>query len=148
MDVFCCRYNNLRTAAPAAPLDSLLILNLAHNKLETVLDETGYNWSRLAVLNVSFNELRSLPSSIGAATRLQQLYVANNQLESLPTSFGALPLVDLFLSENALRCVAVSVWYYNEVIIKVLASLHMPVNVISLLHPCSPPHIPTEHCCT
>ena len=99
-----CRYNNLHTAAPAAPVESLLILNLAHNELGTVVDARGHKWTQLAVLNLSFNARQSLPSSLGTATRLQQLYVANNQLEALPESLGALPLVDLFLSENRLRC--------------------------------------------
>jgi Leucine-rich repeat (LRR) protein len=67
------------------------------------MDKSGHIWDRLTVLNVSFNALRSLPACIGDATRLQQLYVANNHLESLPDSFGALPLVDLFLSENAIK---------------------------------------------
>jgi len=33
----------------------------------------------LGVLNVSFNSLKRLPSSLGDAPVLQQLYVANNQ---------------------------------------------------------------------
>lgn len=59
----------------------------------------------LAVLNVSFNQLASLPS-LAAATNLQQLYAASNDLSDLPESLGTLPIVDLLLSENSLRYAA------------------------------------------
>lgn len=62
-------------------------------------------WEQLAVLSASFNNLTSLPSDIGSATRLQQVYVSGNQLASLPDSMATLPLIDLFLSENKFTCV-------------------------------------------
>jgi Leucine-rich repeat (LRR) protein len=59
---------------------------------------------RLAVLNVSFNNLRQLPKSLVHAPRLQQLYVSNNQLDEIPEALAAMPLVDLFISENCFKC--------------------------------------------
>jgi Leucine-rich repeat (LRR) protein len=59
---------------------------------------------RLAVLNVSFNRLTSLPKSLGAASRLQQLYVSNNQLSGLPEALDEMPMIDLFISENCFKC--------------------------------------------
>jgi hypothetical protein len=115
------QYNHL-TTVHSLDLSHTVILNLAHNDLATLWDKakestslalkvaTGDSMERvpdlssLAVLNVSFNRLRCLPTAVGNAGRLQQLYVANNRLEDLPSSIGSLPLVDLFVSENCLRC--------------------------------------------
>ena len=60
----------------------------------------GIQPANLGVLNLSFNNLRSLPDALGGAPVLQQMYLANNNLGTLPDSFAKLPMVDLFLSEN------------------------------------------------
>lgn len=134
-----CRYNNLQTAAPASRMDSLVILNLAHNEIRALFDSKGHEWTQLAVLNVSFNSLQTLPSSLGTAKRLQQLYVANNQLETLPDALGSLSLVDLFLSENAFRCAVVLVLQSFWSLVKlnicsvVLAFLTILVKKVSMI---------------
>jgi Leucine-rich repeat (LRR) protein len=100
------RYNTLDSLEHIAAVDSLVILNAAHNQLRDLPPSIAHKWVNLAVLNVSFNSLTSLPASLSSAVRLQQLYAANNQLTSLPEALGRLPIVDLFISENAFTCVA------------------------------------------
>eukprot|EP00892_Ulva_mutabilis_P011211 jgi/Ulvmu1/8462/UM043_0042.1 len=95
------RYNWLKTAAPTADNEGLVILNVAHNQLTKLVDSAA-RWEQLAVLSASFNSLAALPSDIGSAKRLQQIYISGNQLTALPNSLSTLPLVDLFLAENKL----------------------------------------------
>jgi Leucine-rich repeat (LRR) protein len=96
-------WNCLR--APPAELlgciDALLVLDLSCNALAAW--PAGLCMPSLAVLNVSFCKLQSLPEDMGRQLpRLQQLFAANNFLEALPDSLAACAsLQDVFLSENA-----------------------------------------------
>ena len=66
--------------------------------------------SQLAQLNVSNNELTSLPESISALSRLTKLIVFRNQLTSLPENIGALPqLTELDVSSNQLTSLPKSI---------------------------------------
>jgi len=54
-------------------------------------------------LNLSYNQLSSLPAEIGKLVNLHTLYVDNNQLSSLPAEIGNLVnLKYLYLSNNQL----------------------------------------------
>lgn len=81
-------------------LHKLLVANLSFNNINTF--SSSAHLSSVAVLNLSFNKLTSLPQDLGQQLPgLQQLYLANNYLSSLPDSLDRVPLHDLFLSENA-----------------------------------------------
>lgn len=58
---------------------------------------------KVTKLDLSFNQLTQLPSSIVKLQNLQELWVNNNQLFSLPTDIGLLPrLVRFEVSHNNL----------------------------------------------
>ncbi|GLC42496.1 hypothetical protein PLESTF_000760700 [Pleodorina starrii] len=97
------------TAVPAEvlKLNGLVVLNASDNDIETLAE--GITPQHLGVLNLSFNRLSRLPPALGAAPVLQQMYLANNALTDLPRTFACLPMVDLFLSENAFERVPVAV---------------------------------------
>ena len=69
-------------------------------------DTTGYKVEDQTVieLNLNFQELKSLPESIGDISSLQNLFLQKNELTSLPNSFGNLKsLQTLALGENKLN---------------------------------------------
>ncbi len=72
-----------------------------------VLEELVNNWQHLdslTVLDLSGNELKSLPESFGLLRHLKTLDLNGNQLQSLPESFGLLHRLEtLDLSFNELR---------------------------------------------
>eukprot|EP01126_Amoeba_proteus_P008861 TRINITY_DN13361_c0_g1_i1.p1 TRINITY_DN13361_c0_g1~~TRINITY_DN13361_c0_g1_i1.p1 ORF type:complete len:285 (+),score=44.87 TRINITY_DN13361_c0_g1_i1:132-986(+) len=62
------------------------------------------SFTALQVLNISGNELRFLPSEIGALTTLEKILVNENELAILPTEIGLLTnVVELNLDENKLQ---------------------------------------------
>ncbi len=67
-------------------LKHLIRLNLSRNEL-TSLPESFGNLTSLQVLNLSRNNLTSLPESFGNLTSLQQLHLRDNKLTSFPESF-------------------------------------------------------------
>lgn len=80
-------------------LEKLLVADLSFNSLKAVPE--GCALHTVAVLNLAFNKLASLPADIGVQMpNLQQLYLANNYLTSLPASLANTPVHDMFLSEN------------------------------------------------
>eukprot|EP00939_MAST-03C_sp_MAST-3C-sp1_P000738 g738.t1 len=72
-------------------LGSLNTLNLRGNRLRTLPNDSAMSrlWS-LKRLVLSHNELRRLPESIGALTRLETLDFTNNFVQTLPRSFTKL----------------------------------------------------------
>ncbi|MDE5086708.1 MAG: leucine-rich repeat domain-containing protein, partial [Trichodesmium sp. St16_bin2-tuft] len=83
-------------------LEQLEILNLSSNQL-TSLPESISKLSNLTVLNLSYNQLTSLPESIGELSNLTDLDLSCNQLKSLPESISELSnLTELGLSSNQL----------------------------------------------
>ncbi|CAF0966116.1 unnamed protein product, partial [Didymodactylos carnosus] len=91
-------------------LQSLKILNLSNNLLSELPNEsastTSQIWAchQLIELDLSYNSLRFLPSSVFYLKALQRLYIAHNQLQFLPADmWNALTLTDLNVSGNALK---------------------------------------------
>lgn len=67
-------------------LSSLLILDLADNRLEALPSAIFSHLIMLQVMNVSGNKLGELPVEIGEANDLQVLNLRNNRLRTLPSS--------------------------------------------------------------
>ena len=93
------RNNDLEGNLPSSlmGLSQLVVLNASGNRLSSISEQVP---GSLGVLNLSFNQLRDLPESLGHSPVLQQLYLSGNNLEDLPSTFSQLPMIDLFLSEN------------------------------------------------
>lgn len=65
-------------------------------------------WSKLETVNLSRNQLRSLPPSICLLTCLRRLYLDSNNLEGncLPADLGRLPALEVFsASDNKLETI-------------------------------------------
>jgi internalin A len=78
------------------------VLNLSHNQL-TSLPESITQLTNLQKLDLSNNQLMSLPESIAQLTNLQLLYLSGNQLTSLPESIAQLTNLQLlYLNGNQL----------------------------------------------
>ena len=77
-------------------------LDLSNNQLASLPDAIG-SWTALQWLNLSGNRLASLPAAIGSLTALQWLNLDSNQLASLPAAIGSwTALQALFLDGNQL----------------------------------------------
>mmetsp|Transcript_19464 Transcript_19464/g.47541 ORF Transcript_19464/g.47541 Transcript_19464/m.47541 type:complete len:273 (+) Transcript_19464:2-820(+) len=98
--------NNLLSNFPCsslAPLRWLERLNFSGNQLK-ILPQI-INFECLRNLDLSANQLQSLPSEIGALESLQWLQLSHNRLRSLPPEIGSLlRLEELNLHDNRLHC--------------------------------------------
>ena len=84
-------------------LTQLTDLNLSHNQLTTLPDSLLAQLTQLTVLNLASNQLTALPDSLGQLTQLKSLDLSINQLTTLPDSLGQLTqLQSLALSSNQL----------------------------------------------
>jgi predicted ATPase len=80
----------------------LTSLNLSDNQLTTLPDSLG-QLTQLTSLNLSDNQLTTLPDSLGQLTQLTSLNLSNNQLTSLPDSLINLKQIqNLNLNRNLL----------------------------------------------
>ncbi len=80
-----------------------LELDLSFNQLKTLPEAVG-NLTNLTELNLRENQLKTLPESVGNLTNLTELNLRENQLETLPESVGNLTnLTGLDLSFNQLK---------------------------------------------
>ena len=64
-------------------LSALQTLDLSDNQLTTLPESIG-KLTNLQELNLGYNQLTTLPESIGQLTNLQELYLYNTQLTTLP----------------------------------------------------------------
>eukprot|EP01125_Pyxidicula_operculata_P019826 TRINITY_DN7215_c0_g1_i1.p1 TRINITY_DN7215_c0_g1~~TRINITY_DN7215_c0_g1_i1.p1 ORF type:complete len:916 (-),score=159.66 TRINITY_DN7215_c0_g1_i1:120-2531(-) len=85
-------------------LTNLQTLDLSYNLLSGPLDSSIGSLKSLLVLNLSNNQLTSLPESIGELNNLKQLNVSDNSLENLPIQISQLAsLLDLIGSQNSIH---------------------------------------------
>ncbi|MDF5725987.1 MAG: COR domain-containing protein, partial [Rhizonema sp. PD37] len=71
-------------------LTNLQTLDISRNQLSSLPAEIG-SLTNLQTLDISFNQLSSLPAEIGSLTNLQSLDISSNQLSSLPSEIRLLP---------------------------------------------------------
>ena len=77
-------------------------LDLSHNELQTIPESLRY-FTEVRVLDLYRNKLETLPEYIGDFTQLQKLHLEYNSLTTLPESIGRLHrLKQLFLHSNDL----------------------------------------------
>lgn len=83
-------------------LKTLKRLNLSDNCFHSLLDDLDVCWPKLEVLNLSRNELRSLPVSLSKLEGLRCLYLNYNQLnfEGLPKDIGKLFNLEVFMATD------------------------------------------------
>ncbi|NDD58587.1 MAG: hypothetical protein EBZ47_04935 [Chlamydiae bacterium] len=90
-------------------LNSLTALNVSRNQL-TSLPESIETLTSLTYLDVSSNRLTSLPASIERLSSLIYLHAYDNQLPSLPASIERLTsLTELYVSNNQLTSLPASI---------------------------------------
>ncbi|XP_021068342.1 platelet glycoprotein Ib alpha chain [Mus pahari] len=98
-----CELTSLQTNAKLIKLENL---DLSHNNLKSLPSSLGWALPALTTLDVSFNKLGSLsPGVLEGLSQLQELYLQNNDLKSLPPGL-LLPttkLRKLNLANNKLR---------------------------------------------
>ena len=86
-------------------LPKLSVLDLRENQisvLQNALFGDGF-FKTLTALDLSFNHISELPPSFGKL-RVRRLNLSNNQLETLPTSFGGnCSLTHLWIENNSLK---------------------------------------------
>ena len=83
-------------------MTQLTKLDLSDNQLTSLPAEIG-KLTQLTKLYLSDNQLTSLPAEIGQLTQLTELNLSNNQLTSLPAEIGNMTqLTELYLSNNQL----------------------------------------------
>jgi Leucine-rich repeat (LRR) protein len=75
-------------------------LYLDHNRLSNLDFLDAPALASLQLLNVRFNELRSLPDSLGRLTQLQFLYVDHNKLTRLPHTIQQLRELQMLSASN------------------------------------------------
>ncbi|RHY32809.1 hypothetical protein DYB32_002230 [Aphanomyces invadans] len=84
-------------------LSNMIIVDLAHNKLTALPENFAYNLDSVQKLDISYNELESLPADIGQLHALRLLSVRRNRLTALPASLSRLACLEILdVSSNAL----------------------------------------------
>jgi len=94
-------FKDLLLSSPPGVLCSLTSMDLSHNAITSLpapLFATCL--PALQALILSYNQLSSLPESLGQLRSLHMLLVSHNQLSSFPQSVANLPLSRLDLSHN------------------------------------------------
>ncbi|KAI7853815.1 hypothetical protein BDC45DRAFT_536112 [Circinella umbellata] len=89
----------VRLGAGIGSLTTLTQLNLSHNQIRTLPKELG-NLTHLRVLNISYNRITTLPRTIGRLSRLRAFNASFNQLKTLPITMCHLNELMVFIVNN------------------------------------------------
>lgn len=93
------------------PLSSLISLNVSHAKLSSLDSLALSELLSLRNLNLSYNQLKVLPGSLGDLEYLETLSCSDNVLEALPGSIGRLKrLESLDVHNNNLTELPAELW--------------------------------------
>ena len=96
------RYNNIKQLPTTmSSLTNLKELNVSFNELESVPESLCFATS-LVKMNIgnNFADMRSLPRSIGNLELLEELDISNNQIRVLPESFRMLTQLRILRAEE------------------------------------------------
>lgn len=93
--------NRLQTF-PSAVSDSYTLekLDLSENKISIIDDDAFNGLENLVELDLSFNELKYLPTSIGKLKKLKRLNLSGNKISSLPKEFENLTSLEFLDFDN------------------------------------------------
>ena len=85
-------------------------LDLSENKIAKIEDDAFVALENLIELDLSYNELTYLPSSLGKLTKLKKLNLSGNKIVSLPKEFeNLISLESLDLDGNPIERVPVEI---------------------------------------
>ncbi|UJR13650.1 hypothetical protein I4U23_000662 [Adineta vaga] len=88
---------------------STIVLNLSSNSFSSI--NSLSNLDNLQTLDLSFNNLQSLPSNLFAKfPQLSSLYLQNNFIRIIPKTFNEISNINLDLSNNPLNCTCQMKW--------------------------------------
>ena len=119
--------SRVHLATPSAA--GLTVLNLSHANLASLSGALFAQLDSLTQLVLDYNQLMSLPSSIGELQRLESLSCAGNLLTTLPDTLGNLRCLGrLDVQANNLRTLPASLWKCAN-----LYALNASSNVIDTL---------------
>ncbi|ESO94189.1 hypothetical protein LOTGIDRAFT_232448 [Lottia gigantea] len=88
-----------------------LHLDLSCKRYKDVPERLGFVGSQLKLLDLSDNNIKTLPVDIGLLVGLHSLYIQNNLLQTIPVSIGSLlSLTSLDLANNQINNIPESFW--------------------------------------
>ena len=89
---------------------SLEILDLSENRISSIEDDAFDGLENLIELDLSYNELHYLPTSIGKLTKLKRLNISGNKITTLPMEFENLTSLEfLGVESNPIERVPVEI---------------------------------------
>ncbi|ORX39455.1 hypothetical protein BD324DRAFT_333519 [Kockovaella imperatae] len=110
--------HNSITRFTLAPLSSMVSvtyslthLNLSHGKISTLADEAFHGLVNLVHLNLNFNQLTRLPSTLGQLLNLEVFSCTDNQIVALPPGLGYMQkLREINFHNNNCRSIPGELW--------------------------------------
>lgn len=111
-----------------AQIPTLRELKLAENNLEGPLSPALCDLTALEILELQANKLDSLPSGFERLTQLRTLNVTDNQLRSIPTEVFSSALIELHASKNRLEGA-----FFSRNSVTHLQELHVAQNSLTSL---------------
>eukprot|EP00117_Sycon_ciliatum_P024771 scpid54121/ scgid20710/ E3 ubiquitin-protein ligase LRSAM1; Leucine-rich repeat and sterile alpha motif-containing protein 1; Tsg101-associated ligase len=78
---------SLKASSSFGAMEALQVLDVSNNELRSLPDDLG-SMKNLRELNVSLNKLQELPSSVGGLTSLVKLEAQSNSLQGVPGALG------------------------------------------------------------
>jgi len=102
-------------------------LDLGFNKIR-VIDSSIAKLDNLELFSLPNNELSAMPEEMGALSKLKYLYLPGNQMETLPLSISTLPLEEIDMEFNKLRTIPACIFGMRE-----LEGLYISNNLVEIL---------------